>query len=179
MRRMLAVLALGAAVIACSEQATSPSDRTPAAIPMASVAATSDWTEQLMDAPLGDYTYYANCIDDFLDEVGPVLLRYHTVTTGGGSLLYFQVQPLDGYHLVGDKTGIWNPVLPQQGTFTERFPGSVGSYALHYTLMQGFVNEASGTRIFWPTTSKVTINPNGTLTVERGVWDVCHIAGQD
>lgn len=178
MRKLLAILALGATVMACSDQATSPQGKGPAVAPRASLAATSDWTEVLLNLPAGDGAFYADCTDDFLDEVGPALLRYHTVATENGTLLSFQLRTLDGYHLVGVKTGIWNPVPPQQGVLTERIPGAVGSYTFHYSLTQGFQNVASGTRIYWPTQTKVTVNANGTVTVEREKFEACHIVGQ-
>lgn len=179
MRKLLAILALGATVVACSDQATSPQGKGPAVAPRGSLAATSDWTEEVLDLPAGDAAFYADCTDDSLDEVGPALLRYHTVATENGTLFSFQLRTLDGYHLVGVKTGIWNPVPPQQGVLTERIPEAVGSFTFHYSLTQGFQNVASGTRIYWPTQTKVTVNANGTVAVVREKFEACHIVGQE
>jgi hypothetical protein len=172
MRRLLAVLALGAVLVACSEQATSPN-------PTPSFSATSDWTEHNLDYGAGnwDWSWYAACIDDYVVEAGPGLQRFHTVTTDNGLLFSMQWRPQDGYHLLGARTGIWVPAGPNKGELTERIPGTVGSYVFHYTLNFGFVNATSGVKTIMEYRPKVTTNANGQTTVDR-VFDGCHIAGK-
>jgi hypothetical protein len=159
---------------ACERQPVAPQ-----AVSVPSFAATSDWSDSVVNLPAGDVKYYAPCAGDSLDEVGPIIQSWHTVTTDNGSLLYIKVGFLDGYHNVGDKTGIWNPALPnQEATYVERIPGTHASYTLKFTIAPFFlVNEVSGTKINWLEELKVTINANGEVTVNRDPQP-CHIVGK-
>lgn len=161
--------------LACGKEPAAPD-----AALLPAFSATSDWTEQVVNLPPGDVKYYAPCVDDWLDEVGPILQRWHIVTTSNGSLVDIRVRLLDGYHNVGDKTGIWNPAVPGiEATYTERIPaGQTGSYSFHYSLTPFIlVNEVSGTKMDWTLLLKVTINANGEVTVNRD-FEPCHILGK-
>lgn len=173
--RKLALTIVPVLLAACNRE---PATADSAILPQYS--ATSDWTEQVFDLPSGDSKFYAPCVGDWFDEVGPISNRFHTVTTDNGSLLYIKVRQLSGFRIVGDKTGIWNPAVPnQEGTYTERIPaGQTGSYSFHYSLIPYiFVSEVSGTKIDWPLLLKVTINANGVVTVNRD-FEPCHILGK-
>ena len=172
--RKLALTLLPLLLLACDREPMAPK-----ATPVPSFAATSDWTTEVLDLPAGDFTFYAPCIDDWFDEVGPITNSFHTVTTNNGSLLYIKVGFLEGFHLVGDRTGMWNPAVPnQQGTYVERIPGGPGSYTFHYYLTPYFyVNEVSGTKMNWTLMLKVTINANGQVTVDRDM-EPCNIVGK-
>lgn len=179
MRRLLAVLALGAVVVACSEQATSPQTERRATTPGISFAATSGWSEPVYYAPPGDGTFYAPCIDDYVDEIGHMLWRIHTVTTANGYLITHHVRVLDDWHLLGDKTGIWKP-LPNQlyGTYQEHGSLVNGVYEFRDNINPYiYVNEVSGTKMNFPLKVRVTINANGVVTVDRFV-ETCDIVGQ-
>lgn len=171
--RSIALTLVPLFLLACDREPVAPD----AALPP-SFAATSEWTEQVGNDPAGDGTWAMSCIDDVVDIVGPSLMRFHAVTTADGSLFSFQWLALDGYRLVGDKTGVWNAVEPNRGTLTERFPGAVGSYVLHYTLNQVFVNETRGARLSWPFKAKVTIDANGQIRVDRVMDPGCSIVGK-
>ena len=173
--RALPLTLLPLFLVACERQAVAPY----AALRPA-FSATSDWTDQLVNLPPGDEKFYAPCVDDWFDEVGPILQSWHIVTTDNGSLVYLKVRFPDGYHNVGDRTGIWNPAVPgQEATYTERIPaGEAGSYTFHYSLTPFImVSEVSGTKIDWTLHLKVTINPNGEVTVNRD-FEPCHILGK-
>jgi len=173
--RRLALALIPSLVLACERQPVA----TDAAL-LPAFSATSDWTDRVVNLPPGDEKFYAPCVDDWFDEVGPILQRWHIVTTGNGSLVYIKVRFLDGYHNVGDKTGIWNPAVPgQEATYTERIPaGETGSYSFHYSLTPFImVSEVNGTKINWTLLVKVTVNENGEVTVNRD-FEPCHILGK-
>ena len=142
-------------------------------------SATSDWTDQVVNLPPGDVKYYASCVDDMLDEVGPLLQSFHTVTTANGTHFFIKIRWLDGFHLVGDVTGIWNPAVPnQQATYAERISEVNGSYIFHFRANPyQIVNEVSGTKINWPLRVTVTVNANGQVTVDR-LFEACNIIGK-
>jgi hypothetical protein len=160
--------------LACGKEPAAPD-----AALLPAFSATSDWTDQVVNLPPGDVKYYAPCVDDSLDEVGPILQSFHTVTTGNGTYFFIKVRVLEGFHLVGDATGIWNPAVPnQQATYSERVSGVNGSYSLHFrTFLTPIVNEVSGTKINWPLRITVTINANGQVTVDRAI-EACNIVGK-
>jgi len=165
MRKPLLTLVPLLFLVSCDQEPAAPTLQ--AVQPTPAFAAASDWTEEVLDLPAGDIRFHAPCVNDWFDEVGPVLNRHHTVTTINGSLVYIKVRQLDGFHIVGDKTGIWNPALPdQEGTYTERIPAGATAYSFHYSLIPYiFVSEESGTKMNWPLLLKVTINANGQVTV--------------
>jgi hypothetical protein len=173
--RKLALALVPLLLLGCSREPAAPD-----AVLAPTFSATSDWNEEVFDLPAGDIKFFAPCVDDWFDEVGPILNRFHLVTTKDGSLFYIKVRQLDGFHIVGDKTGVWNPAVPnQEATYTERIPaGVIGSYSFHYSLIPYiFVSEVNGTKIDWPLLLKVTINPNGEVTVNRD-FEPCHILGK-
>ena len=141
--------------------------------------ATSEWTDEVMDLPAGDDKYYADCVDDWFDEVGPLVWRYHTVTTATGVLFFAKLRFLDGFHIVGDNTGTWNLAVPNEGgTWVERIPAGQGTYTLTYALAPYlFVSEQSGTTILWPSFWKVTITADGTVTANH-FFEQCHVLGK-
>ena len=142
-------------------------------------AATSDWTDVRLDLPAGDIKFYAPCVDDWFDEVGSYIQSIHTVTADNGSLFYIKFRSLEGFQIVGDRTGKWNLGVPiQQATWVERIPGGTGSYSFNFSLNPYlYVNEASGVRMNWPLLVKVTVNANGQVTVNREMF-LCKILGQ-
>jgi len=144
-----------------------------------SFSATSEWTDQVVSLPPGDIKYYAPCIDDMLDEVGDLLWNIHTVTGANGTLYFIKVRWLDGFHLVGDKTGIWTPAVPnQEATYSERVSRINESYGFHFNNSPyQIVNAVSGTKINWPLDITVTINANGQVTVDH-TREPCNIVGK-
>ena len=172
--RRLALTLVPLLLVACGREPAAPD-----AVPVPTFKTTSDWTDVVVDLPAGDAKYYAACVDDWLDEVGPILQSFHTVTTNNGSLGYIKVRLLDGFHLVGDNTGIWNPAVPNQGgAWVERIPAVKDGYTFHYIITPyQIVNEVSGTKINWPLMLNVTINANGTVTVNRD-YEPCNILGK-
>jgi hypothetical protein len=171
--KRLALTLVSLLFLACGKEPGAPD-----AALLPAFSATSDWTDQVVNLP-GDVKYYASCVDDSLAEVGPILQSFHTVTTGNGTYLFIKVRILEGFHLVGDATGIWNPAVPnQQATYSERVSGVNGSYSLHFnTYLTPIVNEVSGTKIKWSLRITVTINANGQVTVDRAV-EPCNIVGK-
>jgi hypothetical protein len=172
--RTLAAALVPFVLLACSREPTAPS-----ATLVPTFAATSDWTDSVENLPTGDIKFYASCIHDSMDEVGPLLQSFHTVTTAKGTYFYIKIRWLDGFHLVGDSTGIWNPSVPnQQATYGERMSGVNGSYSFRFrTIPYQIVNEGSGTTVNWPLRITVTINANGIVTVDRTV-ESCDILGK-
>ncbi len=172
MKRFLTLLALGAVLTACSEQLPTLDETAP------SFAATSEWTETLVDYGNGDpaLSWPAACVDDFLMEAGTGLRRKHIVTTANGTLITVQWQQLADYHLVGVNTGTWNQSGPTKGERTERKSTANGSWVGHYTYNSGFVNATSGVKIIVEFGWTFTRTANGVWTVDRFV-DKCHVAG--
>jgi len=177
--KVLALALPVALLMACKDQPSAPLEQThSAAAP--SFAATSGWSEFVYYAEPG-YKIYATCIDDSLDEIGHIQFRVHTVTTDNGSLVTHHVHVLDDFHLLGDKTGIWKPALPNllYGTYEEHSSAVNGAYEFRDNFNPYiYVNQVSGTKINWPLKLKMTINANGVVTVDRspaGEW--CNIIG--
>ena len=171
--RRLALTLVSLLFLACSREPTaSDAGLVPA------FATTSDWNDEVVSLPPGDVKYYASCIDDLMDEVGPLLQSFHTVATANGTYVYIKVRWLDGFHLVGDATGIWNPAVPnQQATYAERISDVSGSYSLHFSSNPyQIVNEVSGTKANWALRITVSINANGQITVDRAM-ESCNIVG--
>jgi len=171
--RRLALTLVSLLSLACGREPTAPD-----AGLVPAFAATSDWNDQVVNLPPGDVKYYASCIDDMMDEVGPLLQSFHTVATANGTYGYIKIRWLDGFHLVGDATGIWNPAVPnQQATYAERISDISGSYRFHFsTNPYQIVNEVSGTKVNWALRITVTVNANGQLTVDRAM-EPCNIVG--
>lgn len=180
-RWKIVALALPVAfLVACKEQPTAPPQQTHTAPAPSFSAATSGWTEFVFTADSGDGTFYAPCIDDYLDEIGHIEFRVHTVTTDNGSLTTHHVHVLDDFHLRGDRTGTWEPALPNlmYGTYEEHSPGVNGAYEFRDNFNPYFyVNTVSGTKMNFPLKLKVTINANGEVTVDRSV-ERCDIVGK-
>lgn len=172
--RKLALTLVPLLVLACGQEPVAPE-----AVPAPAFAATSDWTDVVVDLPAGDFKFYAPCVDDYFDEVGPILLSFHTVTTDNGTLFYSKLRVLEGFHIVGDRTGLWNQAVPNQGgTSVQHIPAGTGSYTFHYNLDPYlYVSEASGTKMNWPYQVKVTVTPNGQVAVNRTA-DWCKIIGK-
>jgi hypothetical protein len=173
--RRLALALVSLLFLACSKEPAAPD-----AAMVPTFTATSDWTDQVVNLPLGDFKFYAPCVNDSLDEVGPLLQSFHMVTTANGTIFFIKIRWLDGFHLVGDATGIWNPAVPnQQATFFEKTISLAnGSYSFHFnTNPYQIVNEASGIKINWPVKTTVTINANGQVTVDR-TREPCNIVGK-
>lgn len=147
--------------------------------PAPTFAVTSDWTDVRLDLPAGDIKFYAPCVDDWFDEVGSYIQSIHTVTTDDGSLFYIKFRSLEGFRIVGDRTGNWNLGVPiQQASWVERIPKGTGSYSFNFSLNPYlYVNEVSGIKMNWPLLVKVTINANGQLTVNRESF-LCKILGK-
>lgn len=172
--RKLALTLVPLLLLACSREPTAPD-----AAPTPTFAATSDWTDSVVNLPPGDFKFYASCINDMMDEVGPILQSFHTVTTAKGTYFYIKIRWLDGFHLVGDSTGVWNPAAPnQQATYGERISGVNGSYSFRFrTTPYQIVSELTGTTINWPLRITVTITANGLVTVDR-TFEQCNIIGK-
>jgi hypothetical protein len=173
--RKLALTLVPLLFFACGREPAAPD-----AALVATFSATSDWNDPfVVNLPPGDVKFYASCVNDMMDEVGPLLQSIHFVTTDNGTLVYIRVRWLDGFHLVGDLTGIWNPAVPnQQATLVERISAVNGSYSFHFnTNPYQIVNEVSGTKINWPLRIKVTVNATGQVTVDR-IMEQCNIVGK-
>lgn len=172
--RRLALTLVSLLLLACNRESVAPDT---GLVP--TFAATSDWTDQVVNLPPGDVKYYASCIGDMMDEVGPLLQSFHTVTTANGTHFYIKIRWLDGFHLVGDSTGIWNPAVPnQQAMYSERISAVNESYSFHFsTNPYQIVNEVSGTKVNWPLRVTVTVNANGQVTVDR-LAGACNIIGK-
>ena len=65
--RKLALTLVPLLLLACSREPTAPD-----AAPAPTFAATSDWTDSVLNLPPGDIKFYASCINDMMDEVGPI-----------------------------------------------------------------------------------------------------------
>jgi hypothetical protein len=170
--KRLALASISLLFLACGEEPAGPD----VALTPSFLAAQTDWTDQVVNLPAGDEYFYADCIDDQLDEVGPLLWNIHTVTEDNGTLFYIKIRWLDGFHLVGSRTGIWNPAVPNQGgVYVERISGVSGSYSFHFTTSPySIVNETTGTKLLWPLFVQITIDANGQMRVNR-VWGMCKI----
>jgi len=166
-----------ALLVACKDQPSAPLQQTDGA-QVPSFAATSGWSEFVYYVEPG-YKFYAACIDDSVDESGHQQVRLHTVTTDNGSLITYQIHVLDDWHVLGDKTGIWKPALPNllYAKYEERSSLVNGAYEFRINFNPYiYVNEVSGTKINNPLKLKMTINANGAVTVDRS-QEGCNIIG--
>lgn len=160
--RRLALTLVPLLLFACSRETAAPDA---ARVPTFSAA--SDWTEESIDLPAGDAWSYASCIDDWMDEVGGLRLRYHFVDTPSGWLVYWK-QSSEGYYNVGVRTGNWYLAAPLAGAAVQRASLANDGFKFVYNIDPAIlVNEGSGTRINWPLRVTVTVNANGELKVER------------
>jgi len=167
-------LPLSLLAVACESV---PDPAAPGPAPM--FAATSDWTDVPLDLPAGDIKFYAQCVDDWFDEIGSYVQSIHTVAVDDGSLFYIKFRSLEGFQIVGDRTGEWNLAVPtQQATWVERIPGGTGSYSFNFSLNPYvYMNAVSGVKMNWPLLVKVTINATGQVTVNREM-SLCRILGR-
>lgn len=155
MRRWLAVLALGAVVVACSEQATSPQPPTP------SFSATS-----VRDVSVDqfDFSAYNACLDEDMHLYVVLQARWQTVTTPKETRLNIHWRFLEGTRLVGTTTNdLWLPVPGDHG-------GQIGTASgdfltVHEHLV--FNNPTTGVVLAWPSNITFVKNANGEVKVDR------------
>jgi len=154
MRRLLAVLALGAVVVACSEQATSPN-------PTPSFSAT---TVRDVFVDQFDFQAYNACLDEDMQLYVVLQTRWQTVTTAKETRLNIHWRFLDGTRLVGSKTNdVWLPVPGDHG-------GQIGTASgdfvtVHERLV--FHNPTTGQVLEWSSNITFVTNARGEVTVDR------------
>jgi hypothetical protein len=159
--RCLHLTLLPLVLVACTEQQPAAPDVDGAPV----LAATSEWYEDFIVAPEGDYTFYAPCIDDYVDEIGTIYRKRHRVIQDDGvTAVHWRLWLGKGFVLRGAKTGDWVPLPGQLVTITTTL-----NAARHQSqvLKYAFKNTATGMVMDWPTRYHITINANGEVTTER------------
>jgi hypothetical protein len=156
MRRLLAVLALGAVLVACSEQATSPNST-----PSFSATSVRDVFVDQFDIP---GPLYNACLDEEVQLHVVLQGRLQTVTTAKESRLNIHWRFLDGTRLVGSKTNdVWLPVPGDHG-------GQIGTASGDFVTVHerlAFHNPTTGQVLEWSSNITFVTNARGEVKVDR------------
>jgi len=162
MRRLLAVLALGAVVVACSEQATSPN-------PTPSFSATTNWER-------GSFSYtspliYVDCLGEDVQFSGEIPYQSHSVVSASGNTsIIFQYRPVTPhgppYAGIGQTSGTiyWYKNGLPVNVSHHVGPGEVYTFTDHEVYVAD-----NGDKLFVEAQLHLTFNANAELTSYREV----------
>jgi hypothetical protein len=158
----LALLIVPLLLFACDREPVAPNvDVAP------QFAATSEWIEYTSYSPEGDVFWYAPCIDDYVDEIGPVHVKRHRVIQDDGvAVVRWNVRWGSDFIIRGTVTGDWYAV---PGSHNNVITTANVGYHQSRTLRWVFKNATTGMVIDWSWRWTFVMNANGEWTVQRDV----------
>jgi hypothetical protein len=161
MRRSLIAL-VPLLALACDREPVAPD--VPDSIIAPEFSATSEWTEEIYDM---DWSWYFDCVDDFIYWTGSVTIREHYVTRPDGSVRVYGKINYDDSQFIGETSGLW---LPVAGTHNH-YGGDFGVDEDWILVMRiTLENQQTGAVMDVPSKLHFVLTGNGSMKVIHELW---------